>query len=153
MVEITLNGKTYTQKTDSNGQIRLSTNGLVPVRTYIASVKFAGNAYFEKSTKSVKVTVSKATPKLTALKKTFKRTVKIKKYTVSLKTNQGKAMKNAWITLKVAKKTYKVKTNAKGQETFKITNLNKKGTFTAVVKYAGSAYYNSKTVKPKIVVR
>ena len=153
MVEIILNGKTYTQKTDSNGQIRLSTNGLVPVRTYIASVKFAGNAYFEKSTKSVKVTVSKATPKLTALKKTFKRTVKIKKYTVSLKTNQGKAMKNAWITLKVAKKTYKVKTNAKGQETFKITNLNKKGTFTAVVKYAGSAYYNSKTVKPKIVVR
>ena len=70
-----------------------------------------------------------------------------------MKTNQNKVMKNNYITLKVNKKTYKVKTNSKGQATFKITNLNKKGTYTAVVNYAGSKYYNAKTVKPKIIVK
>lgn len=152
-MEITLNGKIYVQTTDANGQIRISTDGLVPVKTYIASVIFKGNANYDGAASSVKVTVTKATPKLTASKKTFKRTVKIKKYTVILKTNQNVAMKNAWITLKVNKKTYKVKTNAKGQGLFKITNLNKKGTFTAVVKYAGNSYYNSQNAKPKIIVR
>ena len=29
----------------------------------------------------------------------------------------------------------------------------KKGSFTAVVKYAGDSYYNAKTVKPKIIVK
>ena len=130
-----------------------SADGLVPVKTYIASVKFKGNAYYDGAARLVKVTVTKATPKLTASKKTFKRPVKIKKYIVTLKTNQNRAMKNAWVTLKVSKKTYKVKTNAKGQGLFKITNLNKKGTFTAVVKYAGNSYYNSKTAKQKIIVR
>ena len=62
-------------------------------------------------------------------------------------------MKNTYVTLKVNKKTYNVKTNAKGQATFKITNLNKKGTFTAEVKYAGNSCYNAKTVKPKITIK
>lgn len=62
-------------------------------------------------------------------------------------------MKNTWITLKVNKKTYKVKTNSKGVATFKLAKLTKKGKYTAVVKYAGSNYYNAKTVKPKITVK
>ena len=45
-------------------------------------------------------------------------------------------------------------TNTKTQHQNKnTTNLKKKGTFTAVVKYAGSKYYNAKTVKPKIIVK
>ena len=40
-----------------------------------------------------------------------------------------------------------------GQATFKITKLTKKGKFTAVVKYGGNKFYNSKTVKPKITVK
>ena len=47
-----------------------------------------------------------ATPKLTAKKKTFKRSVKVKKYTIVLKDNRGKAIKKAKITLKVKGKTY-----------------------------------------------
>lgn len=113
---------------------------------------FKGDANYAKSTKSVTVTVNKATPKLTAAKKTFKKSVKTK-YTVTLKTNHNKIIKSAVVTLNVNKKTYKVKTNAKGQATFKITNLNKKGTFTATVKYAGNSYYKAKTVKPKLIVK
>ena len=64
-----------------------------------------------------------------------------------------KYFKNKKVTFKLIGKTYTAKTNAKGQATFKITKLNKKGKFTAVVKFAGNKYYNAKTVKPKITVK
>ena len=152
-VTVVLNGKTYTPTTDKNGQVKVSTNGLAPVKTYVAKITFKGNSKYDKSTKSVKINVQKANPKLTAAKKTFKRTVKVKNYAVVLKTNQNKAIKSAWVSLKVNKKTYKVKTNVKGQAIFKINNLVKKGTFNAVVKFAGNKYYNAKTINTKIAVR
>ena len=151
-ISVKLNGKTYTKTTNSNGQAAIAIPNLVP-KTYTASIAFSGDDNYAKSTGSAKVVVSKATPVLKAAKKTFKYTVKTKKYTVTLKTNKNKVMKNQWVALKVNKKVYKVKTNSKGQAIFKITKLNKKGTFTAVVKYAGNSYYNAKTVKSKIVVK
>jgi predicted outer membrane repeat protein len=151
-LSVNLNGlKTVT--TDANGQAKLTTNGLAPEAYYVA-VTFDGNDNYTKSTKTVKVTVKKATPKLTAKSKTFKKSVKTKKYTITLKTNQNKAMKKSVVTLKVNKKTYKVKTNSKGKATFKITNLKKKGTFKASVTYNGNKYYNKVTKKNvKIIVK
>ena len=142
---VVLDGKTYTQTTNNNGQIKISTNGLAPVKTYKATITFKGNSKYEKSITTAKVTVKKATPKLSAKAKTFKKSVKTKKYTVTLKTNQNKVMKNTKLTLKVNGKTYTAKTNAKGQATFKITKLTKKGTFKATITYKGSAYYNKVT--------
>ena len=146
------NGKTATPTTDKNGHIKFLTNGLAP-KTYTVTISFDGNTKYDKSTKSVKVTVKKATPKLTAKAKTFKKSVKTKKYTVTLKTNQNKFMKNTKVTIKVNKKTYTTKTNSKGVATFKLTQLTKKGKYTAVVKYIGNKYYNAKTVKSKIIVK
>ena len=65
----------------------------------------------------------------------------------------NKVMKNTKLTLKVNGKTYSATTNAKGQATFKITKLTKKGKFTAVVNFAANKYYTAKTVKPKIIVK
>ena len=143
---------TKTLKTNKKGQVKFSTKGLAP-KAYKAVITFKGNNNYIKSTKTVKVTVKKATPKLIAKSKTLKRSDKTKKYTVTLKTNQNKVMKNTKLTLKVNGKTYSAKTNAKGQATFKITKLTKKGKFIATIKYAGSKYYNAKTVKPKITVK
>ena len=142
--------KTYT--TNKKGQVKVPTKGLVP-KKYTAKITFNGNTKYAKSTKSVKVTVKKATPKLYAKAKTFKKSTKIKKYTVTLKTNKKKVMKKVKLTLKVNKKTYKAKTNSKGKATFKITKLAKRGKYTALVKYPGSKYYKSKTVKAKIIVK
>ena len=152
VVSINLNGKLLSQATDSNGQVKFSTNGLAP-KIYTASITFAGNGNYAKSTASAKVTVKKATPKITAKAKTFKRTVKIKKYSITLKTNQNKVMKSTKVYIKVNKKTYAAKTNSKGVATFKITKLTKKGRYTAVVTYKGNAYYNKLTKKVKIAVK
>ena len=150
-ITVNLNGaKKYT--TDKNGQVKVSIKGMVP-KTYAAKIAFNGNTNYDNSTKSVKVTVKKATPKITAKAKTFKTTTKTKKYTISLKDNKGKAIMNAKVTLKVKGKTYAAKTNSKGKATFKITKLNKKGTFKATITYNGNKYYNKVSKKAKITVK
>ena len=97
--------------------------------------------------------ILKATPKLTAKAKSFKRTLKTKKSQVTLKTNKNQAMKKTKITLKVNGKTYHATTNKYGKAIFKITKLTKKGKFTAVIKYNGSKYYKTKTVKAKLTIK
>ena len=62
-------------------------------------------------------------------------------------------MKNTKVTIKVNKRTYTAKTNAKGQATFKITKLTKTGTFKSVITYAGSSYYNKVTKTVNIVCK
>ena len=87
------------------------------------------------------------------LSKTFKKSVKTKNYVVTLKTNTNKVMKSAKLTLKVNGKTYSATTNAKGQATFKITKLTKKGKFTGTIAYKGNAYYNKLSKKVQITVK
>ena len=152
-VTITFNGKTYNKVTNPKGQVSVDVSAGLAPKTYNAYIQFKGDASFKASSCSAKAVVSKANPKLTAKAKTFKKTVKIKKFAATLKTNLNKVMKNTKVTLKVNGKTYSATTNSKGQAIFKITKLTKKGGFTATIKYAGSKYYNAKTVKAKIVVK
>ena len=142
--------KTFT--TDFKGQVRISAGRLAP-KTYTVKVTFDGNANYGGSSKSITIMVKKATPKLTAKAKTFKKSAKTKKYTVTLKDNQNKVMKNTKVSIKVNKKVYTAKTNAKGQATFKITKLTKKGKYGAVVTYNGNKYYGKVVMKTKIIVK
>ena len=131
----------------------MSCNALAPNK-YTAKIYFAGvKDTYLKSSKTVKITVKKATAKLSAGAKTYKAKTKIKRYVVTLKDNLKKPLRNTKVTLKIRGKLYSVKTNSKGKATFKLTNLPKKGKYVAVVKYAGNAYYKSITKKPKITVR
>ena len=147
-VSVLINGKTKILTTNDQGQIKIATSGLAP-KSYSVKISFTENGTHYAVAKSVKLTIKKATVKVTAKAKTFKVKVKTKKYTITLKNNVNKVMKNTKVTLKVNGKTYTAKTNSKGQATFKITKLTKKGKYNAVIKYAGSSYYNklSKTVK------
>ena len=152
-VTVDLNGaKTYA--TDDNGQVKVSTEGLVP-NAYVAKITFGGDAKYGNSSKDVVVTVKKATPKIVAKSKTFKTTTKTKKYTITLKDNTGKPIKKAKVTLKVKGKTYKATTNSKGKATFRIKKLKKVGTFKAVIKFNANKYYNkvSKKVKIKVIFK
>ena len=150
-LSVDLNGP-VTLTTDSNGQIRLFVNNLVP-NSYDVSITFAGNDKYVKSSASVKVNVLKGSLKIVASKKTFRSKVKIKKYVVSLKDTSGKAIGKVKLTLKVKSKTFKVTTNAKGKATFKIKKLTKKGKYTATVTFKGNNLYNKATKKVKIIVK
>ncbi len=115
--------------------------------------KYTATVTYQDVQTSAKITVKKATPKITAKAKAFKKTDKIKKYTVTLKNNKNKVISGATVKITVNKKTYSAKTTKKGVATFKLTKLTKKGKFTATVKYAGSKLYNAKSVKVKITVK
>lgn len=152
-VTVTINGKSYSGTTNDNGQASIAVPKTLAAKTYKSTITFAGDDKYEKSTGTVDVVVAKATPKLTAKSKSFKRSVKTKIYAVTLKTNLNKVMKSAKVTIKVNKKTYTVKTNSKGVATFKLTKLTKKGKYTATVKYAGSSNYKAKSVNVKITIK
>ena len=138
--------------TDENGQIKVATGKLNP-KTYTVKISFAGTSEYKKASKTAKVTVKKISTKLTANAKTFKFEDKTKKYTITLKDNKGKVMKNTKVSLKVNGKTYNATTNSKGVASFKLSKLTKKGNFNAVITYAGNKYYNKSTKKAKITVK
>lgn len=146
-VTITINGKKTTTKTNDFGEAYFTPSGIFKPKTYTVSVS-CGDV-----TVNAKYIVKKATPKLTAKAKSFKKETKTKKYSVTLKDNKNNAIKKTKVTLKVKGKTYTAKTNSKGKATFKITKLTKKGTFNATVKFAGNGYYNAVSKKVKIKVK
>ena len=152
-VKVTVNLKgVKTYFTSKNGQVKVSTKGLTP-KTYAVKITFPGDVNYYKSSKSVRVTVKKATPKLTAKSKTFKKAKKVKKYTIKLKTNKNKAMKKVKVTLKIkGKKAITAKTSNKGVATF-IVKLTKKGTFKSTVTFKGNKYYNKVTKKVNIKIK
>ena len=152
-ITVTLNGKATVLTTNANGQATLAIPANLVPNTYIVSIAYDGDATHIKSTASTKVIVKKATVKLTAKNKKFKAKKKVKKYTVTLKDNKGKAMKKVKLTLKVKGKTYKATTNAKGKATFKIKKLTKKGKHTAKITYKGDKYFNKLVKKVKITVK
>ena len=151
-VTVALNGAKKVLTTNDKGQVSYAIGTKLLPKTYTATVTFAGDDKYVKSTGSAKVVVNKAKPKITAKNTSFK-VKKTKKYTIVLKTDKNKVMKKVKVTIKVNGKTYSAKTNSKGKATFKITKLTKKGKFTAVVKFAGNKYYYAKTAKPKITVK
>ena len=167
-VTVDLNGaKTYT--TDKNGQVKVSTAGLIP-KIYTAKITFAGDNNYNGSSIDVGVTVNKATPILKAKKKTYKAKSKTKKFKIVLKDNTGKPIKNAKVRLMVKKITKSNKkggsdkeskadkkknfavTNNKGKATFKVLR-NKKGKYNAKVKFYSNEYYNKVTKTVKIVIK
>jgi predicted outer membrane repeat protein len=115
-------------------------------------IQFTDSNY-NSASKTVKITINKEKTKLIAKNKGFKKSNKIKKYAISLKNSKGKVIKKASVALKVKGKIYKAKTNSKGKAIFKITKLNKKGKFSAVIKFSANKYYAAASKKVKITIK
>ena len=94
---------------------------------------------------------SKIKTLIVAKSKTFKSSLKIKKYSVILKTINKKIVKYRKVTFKIRGKTYSKKTNSKGIAIFKF-KLSKKGKYKAKIVFSGDNKYYSykKTVLIKI---
>ena len=150
--EITVNlGSAKKYKTNDEGQVKVNIANLIP-KTYNVKITYAESAN-KNPTTSIKITVKKATPKITAKSASFKLKVKTKKYAAIFKNNKNQALKNTKVTLKVNGKTYSVKTNTKGIGVFKITNLKKIGSYTAVITVPTNKYYNKVSKNVKITVK
>ena len=136
-------GGSKNYKTDVNGQVKIQVGTLIP-KVYTAKISYARSDMYNGSTLSVKVTVNKATPKITV--NAVKYVGNTKQFMVYFLTGHIKshALKNTKVTLKVAGKTYSVKTNSKGQGVFNISQL-KKGKYTAVLTVPANNCYNKVT--------
>lgn len=83
----------------------------------------------------------------------FGQKTKVKRYSVILKDSKNKPLKNTWVSLKIKDKVFKAKTSDEGRATFKITNLYKKGKFTAKTIFKGNKFYSASSKIIKITVR
>ncbi len=151
-VTVTVNGKKYTGVTNAKGIATISIPAKLVPKTYKATVSYAGTATCVGDSATFNFKVTKAKPKITAKKKTFKAKKKSKKYTITLKDNKGKAIKKVKVYIKVKGKTYSAKTNKKGKATFNLKKLKKRGTHKAKITYKGNKYFSkvTKTVKIKV---
>jgi C1A family cysteine protease len=156
-ITINFNGKPIkSSTTGSKGTVTISLTAKILKNAKSGkknlAIKFTDSNY-NAASKTVKITINKEKTKIVAKNKKFKKSKKVKKYTITLKNSKGKAVKKAKVTLKIKGKTYKAKTNSKGKATFKITKLTKKGTYKAVIKYKGNSYYKKVTKKTNITIK
>ena len=133
-VKFTINGKTYSVFSDSNGYSSLKIN-LNP-KTYTIVARYNGYKV------SNKVVVK---PTLVCYDKTVKRS-KTFSYTVKLLNTKGSVLKNKYVVVKFKGKTYKAKTNSKGVATFKLNSPS-------IGKFALTATYGSAKVSKTITVK
>lgn len=159
---VTVDGKDTYTKALENGSATVSVPELASGKHDI-TVTYTGDDKYASISKTTSVNVpAKSTPakpvvkkqatKITAKKKTFKASKKVKKYTITLKAGK-KPVKKVTVTIKVGKKTYKAKTNAKGKATFKLKKLTKKGKYKAVIKFKGNKNYKASSKKVRITVK
>ena len=141
-VTITINGKNYTGKTNSNGVASFAINNAKG--TYKVNVNYAGTTTYDAVSKDITVKVVKPIMKAVSTK-----VKKGKYFQVSIKTYNKKAIKNTVISIKYNKKVYNVKTNTKGIAKLK---LNKKGKFTIVSKFKSTTTYGKTTLTTKVKV-
>ena len=139
-VKFTINGKTTTVKTDSNGMAKIRITD-VP-KKYTMTTSFNGKSFRNTVTVKQVLKAKKVTVKKTSKKFTLKATLKI----------NGKLQKGKRITFKFKGKTYRVKTNSKGiaQKTLKkgvIKRLKKGKTYAVKVTYLKDTIKSSVKVK------
>ena len=149
----------FNRTTDENGIVVLGVSTQF-ADSYLCALSYLGDETHEAAFVAFNFKLDKKPISISAAAKSYKASTKTKKYTVTLKTKKcaskdGKVYLNKGkkVTLKVNGKTYSGKTNAKGQVTFKITNLKKKGKFTALIKFAGDKTYKSASKKVTLTIK
>lgn len=150
-IKIGFNGRVYDRTTDENGSAKLQIN-LAYKGTYTFAIGFLGDEEYLGAFEVAKITVKVQTPKLTAPNKSYKASAKTKSLTASFKTANGKAVSGKKISFTVNGKTYSAKTNSKGTATVNVS-LNKKGTYSFTVKFAGDNTFATASAKAKLTLK
>ena len=147
-VVVKLNGKKYTKKTNSKGQVSIKVK-FSSLKTYKVSASYAGSKIYKKSSSSGKIVVAKTTTKITAPTISIL-PIDAKTYTVTLKAN-NKALSKQKVTIKLNGKTYTKTTDTKGQASISV-NFAYEKSYAVNVNYAGNTYYKASKATGKINV-
>ena len=145
LVTIDLNGETFYERTDNDGQIEFYIPDLDP-NTYVASFSFAGDNFYLKNSTTAKLKVSKVASKLTVsnVNKVYKQT---KNWVILLKDSNGYPLNDKLVTIVLNGVKYNKNTNPKGQVTLAIPTKLLPNTYTATFSFAGDKEYNKVTKK------
>lgn len=147
-VTMLIDGKTFTLRTD--GQGRTTWYPQLRAGTYQARISFAGSATHKPASRTVTLRLINSV-QIGAPKKTFNVSSRKKRYTVCFKDYTGKALANEKVRIKILRKTYTLKTNAKGRASVNIARL-KKGTYKTFVYFTGNSRYWAHTKTATITV-
>lgn len=146
-VKFTLNGKSYTVKTNDNGNAKLNVGDLRP-GTYTIKFKYltAGSKYYGEG--SNKIIISKQTAKLSAgdLKMKYKDG---SVYKATLKDKSGNLLKNINVKFTINGKSYIQKTDENGVVSLKI---NLPIGYYAIKSVVDNNHYYSNTVSKHVLV-
>lgn len=120
-VTITVNGKSFSKKTNSNGAVSLSINH-GPGEYKITATNPVTGYQLTTTFKILSTIVSKDLKKVAGDNR---------KFSAKFLKSNGEALSNQYVQFKIKGKTYKVKTNSKGQATLSLEKL-KKGTYKVI---------------------
>jgi len=148
-LNIGLNGKTYTVKTDSNGQATLSIATLTP-GTYTATISYKGSSNYKASTATAKVTVTKSGTVISAPNVNIAYKDPNGELLATIINEHGKPLV-VTLNINLNGKDYTVKTDSNGQASLAIDTL-KPGTYTATISYKGSSNYKATSTTAKVTV-
>ncbi|ADC45938.1 adhesin-like protein [Methanobrevibacter ruminantium M1] len=150
-IQIGFNGRVYDRTTDENGSTKLQIN-LAYKGTYTFAIAYLGDDNYNGSFVVSKIKVTQQTPSLKTSSKTYKTSAKTKALTATFKTVGGKPISGKTVKFTVNGKTYSGKTNAKGVATVNVS-LNKKGTYSFTVKYAGDDIFKAVSASGKLTLK
>ena len=145
-VRFTVNGKTYSRITNSNGMASLKI-GLAAGK-YKMKISNVGGAY-ESATKTVTITSYKLATAITPASKTV---YKGNAFTITLKDKSGNVLSGQKVTFKIYGKTYTKTTNSNGKASLTI-NLKAKNYYTMKVSYKATMSYKASSKTVKLVVK
>jgi len=144
-----LNGKTYTAKTDSNGQASIAIGTLAPGK-YSATVSYKGSSNYKASSTTALVTVTKADTVISASDVSLAYKDPNGELVATIVSEHGKALV-VTLNVNLNGKDYSVRTDSNGQASIPLGTLTP-GTYTATISYKGSANYKASSTTAKVTV-
>lgn len=144
-----VDGKTYTQTTDANGQasITLQFNN---ENVYLVKVTFAATGIYKASSASGRITVSKLPTQLQSNDRTFP-VNSSQSYQVTLKEQSGNPLANQPITFSINGSTYSKSTDVNGHASVNFTDLPL-GCHDILIQFAGNDLYKAVSKTNKITI-
>ena len=147
-VVVKINGKKYTKKTNSKGQIKIKVK-FSKFKSYKVKAVYKGSKIYKKASSSGSIKVDRTSTKITA--PTISMTPnESKSYTVTLKAG-SKSLAKQKLTIKVNGKTYTKITDSKGQASVSVSFANE-NTYVVNVNYKGNKVYKASGANGKINV-